>query len=263
MAGEYDRKRREFLALLARGAAAAAVGGVVWGGAVRTDVRAPLVLRPPGALAESDFLAKCLRCGLCVAACPYDTLALAAPGADAPTGTPSFTPRDVPCYLCQDVPCTAACPTGALDPAALSAEDGGGLDVSRTRIGLAVVDEENCIAFWGLRCDACYRTCPLIDKAITVEHTRNDRTGRHAMLVPRVHADHCTGCGLCERACVVEKAAIFVLPHAVAQGAVGDQYIRGWDEDDERRLDPDPGPPLDDSTDDALDYLNAGDLDDG
>ena len=31
-------------------------------------------LRPPGALPEADFLAACVRCGLCVRDCPYDIL---------------------------------------------------------------------------------------------------------------------------------------------------------------------------------------------
>ena len=34
-------------------------------------------IRPPGALDEEDFLAACVRCGLCVRDCPYDTLRLA------------------------------------------------------------------------------------------------------------------------------------------------------------------------------------------
>ncbi|RKZ13780.1 ferredoxin-type protein NapG [bacterium] len=250
-----SRGRRDFLALLARGAAAAAVGGVVWGDVVDAESHAPLVLRPPGALDETEFLGKCLRCGLCVQACPYDTLSLAGPGGSASAGTPSLTPRSVPCYLCQDIPCVVECPTGALDQGSLAAQDGPGLDVNRTRIGLAVVDRENCIAHWGLRCDACYRTCPLIDKAITIEHSRNRRTGRHAMLVPIVHAEHCTGCGLCERACVVEKAAIFVLPHAVAQGAVGDEYIKGWEATDEERIG-DSGRMDESSSQGAMDYLN-------
>jgi ferredoxin-type protein NapG len=153
-----------------------------------------------------------------------------------------------------------SCPTGALDVAAVSADGGRTLDVNRTRIGIAVMDLHNCIAAWGLRCDACYRVCPLIDKAITLEHTRNERTGRHAMLVPRVQADACTGCGLCERACVVEEAAIFVLPLEVAQGKVGNDYVRGWDEKDEGRIDPSVTAPAERNSDDALDYLNDEEL---
>jgi len=251
--------RRDFFSRFARGAAAAAVGGVVWGGFVREAKDAPLALRPPGALPEDEFLAKCIRCGLCVEGCPYDTLFLAGPGTNAPTGTPSLKPREVPCYLCTDIPCTVACPTGALDLVLVSDDRGRSLDVNRTRIGIAVMDYHNCIAAWGLRCDACYRVCPLIDKAITIEHSRNQRTGRHAILLPRVQADACTGCGLCERACVVEEAAIFVLPLEVAQGKVGDDYVRGWDEADQRRIDPDGGAAdqVDLSGQDALDYLNS------
>jgi len=254
--------RRGFFTRLTRGAATAAVGGVVWGGFVREAKDAPLALRPPGALPEADFMTKCIRCGLCVEACPYDTLSLAGPGTDAPTGTPSLKPREVACYLCTDIPCTVACPTGALDLALVSNDGGRTLDVNRTRIGIAVMDYHNCIAAWGLRCDVCYRACPLIDKAITIEHTRNERTGRHAVLLPRVQADACTGCGLCERACIVEEAAIFVLPLEVAQGKVGDNYVRGWDEVDQGRVNPDSSPidAVDRSGKEALDYLNSDDL---
>jgi ferredoxin-type protein NapG len=259
MASGKGMDRRDFLSRLTGGAAAAAVGGVVWGGFVRADKSAALILRPPGALPEPDFLAKCIRCGLCVEACPYDTLNLATPGTGNPTGTPHLVPRDIPCYLCADIPCTAECPTGALEPSLVSPDGGLTLDVNKTRIGLAVMDYENCVAAWGLRCDACYRACPLLDKAITLEHTRNERTGRHAVLLPKVHADTCTGCGLCERACVTEKAAIFVLPLKVALGRVGDNYVKGWEEDDESRID-DSTVPADQLDSNPLDYLNDGDL---
>ena len=255
MATGKGMDRRGFLSRLT----AAAVGGVVWGGYVTEGKSASLVLRPPGALPEKDFLGKCIKCGICVEACPYDTLSLAGPGTDAPTGTPRLIPRDVPCYLCADIPCTAECPTGALEIILVSNDGGRTLDVNKTRIGLAVMDYENCIAAWGLRCDACYRACPLLDQAITIEHTRNERTGRHAVLLPKVHADVCTGCGLCERACVVEKAAIFVLPLEVALGRVGNNYIKGWEEGDESRIDGTTGP-VDKLDSHPLDYLNSGDL---
>ena len=71
----------------------------------------------------------------------------------------------------------------------------------------------------GLRCDVCYRVCPLVDKAITLERIHNDRTGIHAKLIPTVHSDACTGCGKCEQACVLEEAAIKVLPMDIAKRA--------------------------------------------
>jgi ferredoxin-type protein NapG len=221
-----------------------------------------LTLRPPGALAEEAFLARCTKCGLCAAACPYAAVRMAAPGEGRPVGTPYLAMRQNPCRMCRDVPCTDACPTGALDVASVS-EPGQRtarlLNVNKARIGLAVIDRETCVAYWGIQCDACYRACPVIDKAITVEPVLNDRTGRHAILGPVVHSGHCTGCGMCERACITKKAAIFVLPRQLAMGEAGEHYVRGWDAEDEERIRDVPGEPrtvTPRSGKSALDYLN-------
>lgn len=180
-------------------------------------------IRPPGALNEKDFLGACIRCGLCVRDCPFDTLDLARLGDSVTTGTPYFTARNVPCEMCDDIPCVKACPTGALDHSLENIDD--------ARMGLAVLlDEENCLNFQGLRCDVCYRVCPVINKAITLEHISNQRSGKHAMFIPTVHSDHCTGCGKCERACVLEDAAIKILPMRLAKGELGHHYRWGWKE---------------------------------
>ncbi len=206
------------------------VGGCAVAGSflayVTRDARAlpAEALRPPGALPEENFLAACIRCGLCVRDCPYDTLKLAELGEDGPaTGTPYFTARDVPCEMCDDIPCVAACPTGALDPALDEIDD--------ARMGTAVlVDQENCLNFLGLRCDVCYRVCPAIDKAITLELSHNDRSGHHAIFAPTVWAEHCTGCGVCEKSCVLPEAAIKVLPVRLARGSSAEHYRKGWEE---------------------------------
>ncbi len=142
--------------------------------------------------------------------------------------------------MCPDVPCVPVCPSGALDVKVIAKQvDGQDTevpDIRRAKMGIAVVDQETCLAFWGIQCDVCYRACPLIDEAITLEFKRNERTGKHAFLEPVVHSDICTGCGLCEHACVTEKAAIFVLPRKIATGKVGEHYIKGWDRADEERL---------------------------
>ncbi|MBR0567214.1 ferredoxin-type protein NapG [Azoarcus sp. L1K30] len=181
-------------------------------------------LRPPGSLAEADFLAACVRCGLCVRDCPYDTLKLSVLGDGVTTGTPYFEARAIPCEMCDDIPCVAACPTGALDR--------GLSEIGDARMGLAVlIDQENCLNFLGLRCDVCYRVCPVIDKAITLERVHNPRSDRHAMLLPTVHSDACTGCGKCEHACVLPgESAIKVLPVRLAQGSKAEHYRRGWEE---------------------------------
>jgi len=231
--------RREFLVGLAKSAGITAVGGLLWSGYINGQKAYPTLLRPPGAVQEERFLAACTKCGLCVVACPYKAIILAKPGDGRPIGTPYIEMRERPCHMCMDIPCTAACPTGALDCGLLSDRepDGGSrLNINKARIGLAVLDRENCIAYWGIQCDTCYRICPLIDRAITVEYTRNDRTGMHAILGPVVHSDHCTGCGMCEHACVTKKASIYILPRKLALGESSDRYIRGWEARDEKRI---------------------------
>ncbi len=227
--------RRKFILNMARTTGLAILGGLTWSAYVSEVKASQLLLRPPGALKEDDFLSTCIKCGLCVEACPFDTLKLAKPGDNKPIGTPYFTPRDVPCYMCTDIPCVPICPTGALDLKSVQNEKKQ-MDIKKIDMGVAIVDPNSCIAFWGIQCDACYRACPLLGEAITVEYTKNERTGKHAFLKPIVHSDICTGCGLCEKACVTKKPAIFVLPRKVALGKAGDHYIRGWDKKDEDRV---------------------------
>jgi len=180
-------------------------------------------IRPPGALSEEDFLGACIRCGLCVRDCPYDTLRLAELGEKIPLGTPYFLARDIPCEMCEDIPCVKACPTGALEPELT--------DINDARMGLAVLsDQETCLNFLGLRCDVCYRVCPLIDEAITLDMQHNRRSGKHALFLPVVHSEYCTGCGKCERACVLPVSAIKVFPKQLVKGELGHHYRLGWKE---------------------------------
>jgi ferredoxin-type protein NapG len=228
--------RPRFLLNMVRGVGIASLAGLTWSAYINEAKASELILRPPGALPEDDFLVTCIKCGMCVESCPYDTLILAKPGDNKPIGTPYFIPREVPCYMCPDIPCVPVCPTGALNEKSVTNQKTGDLDINQADMGVAVVDDENCIAFWGIQCDACYRACPIFGDAITIEYESNDRTGKHAFMKPIVHSDHCTGCGLCERACVTEKPAIFVLPRENALGKAGDYYIKGWDKEDEKRL---------------------------
>jgi ferredoxin-type protein NapG len=259
------KSRREFLFGLVKSAGVAAVGGLVWAAVLDGKKASAIVLRPPGALEEDWFIAACTKCGLCVSACPYQALIPARPGDGRPIGTPYFVMRERPCRMCRDIPCAAICPTGALDTGSVSDGEAGKavLNINKARIGLAVIDRETCIAYWGIQCDACYRACPVIDKAITVDYARNDRTGKHAILGPVVHSDHCTGCGICERSCVTKKASIFVLPRRIAMGEASDRYIRGWETGDEKRLEEAPEDtktvtPRSEKS--PTDYLNREDL---
>lgn len=184
-------------------------GALVGGGAVWLLLKAGSgygwLLRPPGAVAEDEFLKKCLRCGRCAHVCPFQAVQMGRLETGVALGTPLIVARRNPCRLCADLPCVRACPSGALDPELREA--------LKTRMGTAViVERQECLSLKGLRCEVCYRVCPAIDKAITVENYLNAKTGRHAIFEPVVHKEHCTGCGICEQACVLERPAIVVGP---------------------------------------------------
>ena len=181
-------------------------------------------IRPPGAADDEGlFQGACIRCGLCVRDCPYDTLRLAELGDEVALGTPYFVARDIPCEMCDDLPCVKACPTGALDPGLTRIED--------SQMGLAVlIDQESCIAFQGLRCEVCFNICPVRGKAISLNKQHNARSGKHALFIPVVHSRDCTGCGKCEKACILDEAAIKVLPIALAKGMLGQHYRLGWEQ---------------------------------
>ncbi len=222
--GGLDAARRRFLGIALRSAVGVGLVATTLGVYQRQARALPATaIRPPGAADERSFQGACIRCGLCVRDCPYDTLKLAQLGDDVALGTPYFEARRIPCEMCDDIPCVKACPTGALDPALT--------EIDNARMGLAVVvDQEACIAFQGLRCEVCFNVCPIRGEAITLNYRHNDRSGRHALFIPIVHSRACTGCGKCEKACILEEAAIKVFPMALAKGLLGRHYRLGWEQ---------------------------------
>lgn len=237
---------------------AAAVGCAGFAGAFllsmlpARDAAAHWAPRPPGAREGGRFAAACARCGRCVNACPYGTLRLAGMRGPAPTGTPYFIPRDVPCYMCRDLPCVKACPTGALDPAVT--------DVREAKMGVAIVDPQSCLSWQGLRCEVCFRACPEEGRAITAEpHPRG--LSKHAVFIPVIHPEACTGCGLCEKSCPTDEAAIRIAEPKAVLGAIGRHYRLGWLAEDDpkntRRAPAETKPQPSNSVVPGLDYLNA------
>jgi ferredoxin-type protein NapG len=157
-------------------------------------------LRPPGALAEDNFLATCIRCGQCGEICPnnairYHGLAAGWRAMD----TPHVNPREQACILCMK--CGDVCPTGALKaiPAEMDAI------LAEVAMGHAVVDKELCLSYQGKTCGVCYRACPFPDIAM--------RIGR---LEQPIVTDACVGCGLCERSCIQMPQAVRVFPRKQA-----------------------------------------------
>jgi formate hydrogenlyase subunit 6/NADH:ubiquinone oxidoreductase subunit I len=73
------------------------------------------LIRPPGALPEPQFLAKCVKCGECMKVCPTNGLqpTLSEAGTEG-IWTPVLVPRVGYCeYYCSL--CTQVCPTGAIE----------------------------------------------------------------------------------------------------------------------------------------------------
>jgi polyferredoxin/Pyruvate/2-oxoacid:ferredoxin oxidoreductase delta subunit len=176
-----DLSRRGFLVSFLSGAMAIPV--VRLGGLVGANNFPPSVIRPPGALAESDFLARCLKCGQCMRICPTNII--------HPAGLESgleglwspilnFRIGTSGCQL-NCIACSHICPTAAIRPITLE-EKLGQKDYAQTgpiRLGTAFVDRGRCLP-WAMDrpCIVCQENCPVSPKAIfTREYFSTVRNG--------------------------------------------------------------------------------------
>jgi len=134
-----QKERRDFIKQLS---ALGILGGVVaagMGGATYLGADNKLMLRPPAAVNEDNFVALCIKCGQCLQVCPYDSIILADADEGNAVGTPHIDPLRRGCYLCPLLPCVLACPSGALDHHVE--------DVKKVEMGIAITPRMNaCIA---------------------------------------------------------------------------------------------------------------------
>jgi len=171
------------------------------------NARNPVLLRPPGALEEKEFLSRCVKCGECMKVCTTNGLqpTLLEAGLEG-IWSPMLVPRigycEYRCTLCGQV-----CPTGAIKKLMLE-------EKMKVRIGLAMIDKSRCLPWAHSRpCIVCEEVCPTPKKAIWLEEVRvRDRQGRMvAVKQPHVDLELCIGCGICETKCpVLGKPAIAV-----------------------------------------------------
>jgi MauM/NapG family ferredoxin protein len=203
--GSVDVGKRRALASVAVGVGAVAMARIT--PASQGKTYEPSLIRPPGARAEPEFLARCVKCGMCMQTCPSGGL--------QPTWTEAgleglWSPKLVPaigwcefeCHACGQV-----CPTEAIVPLPLE-------EKKQVKIGLAVIDTTRCLPYaYGRECIVCEEHCPVPDKAITFvlqESVQRDGSTR-TLKFPRVDPDRCTGCGICETKCPFQdRAAIRV-----------------------------------------------------
>lgn len=176
------------------------------------------LVRPPGALRESDFLQRCIRCGECMKVCPNNALhpALTEAGLEGlwtPVVVPHIGYCEPSCVLCSQV-----CPTGAIWE--ITAKEKGwvvGLgagDAKPIRIGTAFYDRGRCLP-WAMAtdCIVCEEWCPTSPKAIYLREAEViDANGKaKSIKQPWLNPEKCIGCGACEHACVLQdRGAIAV-----------------------------------------------------
>jgi polyferredoxin len=210
---EPDTQRRTSITAIASGLAVVPLARAADGFSTNAN---PHLLRPPGALPESEFLDRCVRCGECMKVCPNNALhpALLQGGVEG-LWTPVVIPRigycEQLCVLCGDV-----CPTGAI--AKFRQAERVGAEQPPIKIGTAFYNRGRCLP-WAMQipCIVCEEFCPTSPKAIWVEQVEAPvREREHGeggappkmstVQLQRPHVDPalCIGCGACEKVCPVQ-----------------------------------------------------------
>lgn len=199
----YDPDKRLFLSSLGISVVSVALLSVDW---IKRKAK-NFLLRPPGVVDESEFLSKCIRCGICLKECPTQALQpdFSQSGLEG-AWTPILVPRNGFC----DFGCNACgqnCPVQAIPPLSLK-------EKRQTQLGHAYIDHNRCLA-WSdhSNCIVCEEMCPLPQKAISLDQGQFTLPDGSLVevLLPVVDRERCIGCGTCENKCpVIGDAAIRV-----------------------------------------------------
>lgn len=123
----------------------------------------PELIRPPGALAEKDFIETCIKCGECMKVCPTGGLQptfleAGLQGMWTPLLVPKLGYCEFSCTLCSQV-----CPTDAIQKIPLK-------EKQKLKIGTAVIDKNLCLPHsHEIGCIVCEEMCPTAPKAIELD----------------------------------------------------------------------------------------------
>lgn len=174
------------------------------------------VIRPPGSVAEDEFLRRCIKCDQCIRVCPTNVLqpALFEAGVEG-LWTPIMISKmgwcELNCTLCSQV-----CPTGAIREISIAEKLGVGPFEAKgpVKTGTAFYNQGRCLP-WAMdtSCVVCEEVCPVSPKAIFTRNVEvTDRWGETLQLKrPYIDPNRCIGCGICEHECPVkDDPAVYV-----------------------------------------------------
>ena len=171
--GDVSRKigRRQLMMAGVFGLLFFPMAGALGRGPERTSTAA--VIRPPGSVAEDEFLRRCIKCDQCIRVCPDER----PPAVDVRGGagglwTPIMISKmgwcELNCTLCSQV-----CPTGAIREISIAEKLGVGPFEAKGPIktGTAFYNQGRCLP-WAMdtSCVSLREVCPVSPKAI---FTRN------------------------------------------------------------------------------------------
>ncbi len=186
-------------------------------GLVSDENFSPDMIRPPGSVAEPEFLERCIKCEQCINVCPTNVLqpaTLKEGGIEAlwtPVMNFNIAHCQFKCTLCSEV-----CPTGAIRQISVTEKLGEGpyAEHGPVRLGTAFVDTSRCLVWANqIPCVVCEEVCPVAPKAIqTIDEEAKDVFGKMVVLhKPFIVPDLCIGCGICQAECPVQdRPAVYV-----------------------------------------------------
>jgi len=200
--GPVDAGRREFIA------GACVAGGLLVAGRQLTSTSHSKLHRPPGSLPEEEFLARCVRCGLCAQNCPGPAIRMVGlSGGLAAYGTPEVVPRIAGCSLnCNN--CGRVCPTGAIRHLPLDEKNRVVMGTAgfRKELCLPHREEENCLVCYEACRKTGYNAIELEERMVYLDNADRFMEENRAILkIPHVDREKCVGCGLCVTACMEEN----------------------------------------------------------
>ncbi|MCB1740274.1 MAG: 4Fe-4S dicluster domain-containing protein, partial [Gammaproteobacteria bacterium] len=176
MRGQDNRQAVPLPDLSRRQAVFAGIGGVLAVPMLKNDGLGsdlnfqPAMIRPPGSVAEGEFLERCIKCDQCINVCPTNVLqpaGLAEGGVEA-LWTPVMNFRIAHCQLKCSL-CSEVCPTGAIRQISVAEKLGEGqyAEQGPVRLGTAFINVSRCLPWANqIPCVVCEEVCPVAPKAI-------------------------------------------------------------------------------------------------